>query len=327
MIKNPNFVKRVVYKVNMVVIYFDSPMMRYGYNGYLVPHNYALMELDPLTNNVISKYIPSSNNTGVKEIYISYTVKFTFFNNDFYLKKDILLSAGYINLKSVLYITSTDNRVNDFCTKTALGNEATDINISEGTANKLNNSTLLYSCNQNNSFSPDVYSSDFYVIAGTEKIYPIDVIYDYTSGCNITLIFSSNALSYTGQMTLFTIHSPKTKDVFDCPILGDKFLVFQDTDTIILPPGQVIPYSSSPIEKNFIIYISKNVPYRTYGYTNKVTITGWIKVYEVSNENLDVGQQLIFTNLKVNKSMEIHCKNGDIVLDSLDLNSLSIFRN
>lgn len=317
---NTNFIKRIVYKHNTLVIFFDTPMMRKGIHSCLISSNYALMENE--NNKTI---IPS--NTVCEEILNGCIIRFTLFPQSYRLKNGVILTSGYINQKNITYISTETGKVNNFCTKYFLGNEAGAIDISLGSAVKINNSSIIYTYNEDNSFSPLVCPEDFYITFNEKTIYPLSVIYDFTFGNVLQLEFPADSLNYTGEMILNTVMSPKTNDIFGYGIYGDRHLIFQETDTIILQPGQVIPYSTKPINKNFIIYVSGDVPYRTYGYNDITTeIKGWVKIYEVQENQLNVEDDLDFNNVKIYNDVTFTLKNGDINLNNFYAENLSIYR-
>ncbi|MEG0133253.1 MAG: hypothetical protein RSA29_02230 [Clostridium sp.] len=315
---NTIYVRRVIYLGNSIIIYFNTPMMRLGYHSYLMPNNYAILETDA-NNSLIDIYPLDLNSIIIEEPVNGFTVKFTVFNN----KNPIFnntktLSVGYIYLTTVKYVLSQSGNINNFCVKYKLGNPAKRIDISDGSIEVKPNS-LIYSYNGENGFYPCINSQDFYINTGISSnpiIYPIDALYDPIGGNKITFLFKPGDLPDSGEMSLNTVPNPKTKDAFGFFILGNRTLIFGEPDTIILQPGELIPYSTTPINKNFIIYMSNENNNRSYGYTDIITtIKGWVVIYA---DSLTLTKNVSFINLNINKNVTANF--GDGYVNFTDVN-------
>ncbi|WP_346874079.1 hypothetical protein [Clostridium sp. UBA5988] len=315
---NAIYVRKVIYLSNSIVIYFNTPMMRFQKHSYLLPSNYSIVD-NSTSGTQQNIYILNEKSTRVEEISQGFAVKFTIYNNNDVFIKGKILCVGFIFLTIIRYIISQEGNINNFCSKITLGDSSKPLDISNGHI-ILDEDKLIYSYNGNNEFSRKIYNEDFYVQIGENKIIPKKVIFNCLENNEVFFFFNHGEIPTSRELYFYTVNNPKTRDAFNLPILGNKRLRFGENDTIILQPGELIPYTSKDINKNFIINVSNENPNRFYGYNDKtITINGWVIV---KGETLNPGVQVSFTNININGDMTTELCNGTMILSNVQIDSL-----
>jgi len=316
---NTIYVRKVIYLANSIVIYFNTPMMRFQEHSYLLPANYSIIE-DSNNGTQENIYIFNRYNTRVEEVSTGFAVKFTIYEdkiNLFINGKE--LCVGFIFLTLIRYIISQEGNINNFCSTITLGDSAEPLDISNGHI-VLDEDKLIYSYDDNNEFSRKIYNDDFYVKVDERKIIPERVVFNCSENNEVFFFFKPGEIPTSRELYFYTVNNPKTRDAFNIPILGNKRLIFGENDTIILQPGELISYTGEDINKNFIINVSNENSNRSYGYNDKIiTINGWVLV---KGDTLNPGIQVSFTNININGDMTTELGNGTIVLTNVQIDSL-----
>jgi len=245
---NTIYVRKVIYLANSIIIYFNTPMMRFQEHSYLLPSNYSIVD-DSNNGTQQNIYVFDINNTKVQEIAKGFAVKFTIYKdkNTLFIngKK---LCVGFIFLTLIRYIISQEGNINNFCSRITLGDSAEPLDISNGHI-VLDEDKLIYSYDDNNEFSRKIYNDDFYVEIDERKIIPERVVFNCLENNEVFFFFKSGVLPTSREMYFCTVNNPKTKDAFNIPILGNKRLSFGETNTIILQPSELTSYTDEDINK------------------------------------------------------------------------------
>lgn len=228
-VSDTNYMSRVIYKDNCIVIYFKSPMMEFGNHSCLNPYNYAICDRSNISNK--SNYCIPLNQiiSNVYEIVPGQCIKLIIDKKYSYLlKENNFLKSGFILLDQIRYIESANGIISNLNSDYVLGPNAADINISNGLIELSGKSELNYFYLGNNGFSPSLIASDFYVETSYGLYYPLSICHNSDIGTSLTITFENNVLNCIGKKHLKTVECPRSKDVFLNPILGNCSIAFGD---------------------------------------------------------------------------------------------------